>query len=157
MAITNRRIVTGLNSAGRSSVLSDDTIDKLPGGTSEHPLVWATPGFPANNEGSDDPMAKQAVGPEMFSDGSGFVFMSEMEPGYSGPFHATNTLDFVFVTHGRVRITLEDGDAIAGPGDIIVDRGVAHQWSVVGDEPVVLAAVVLPAIPLRDAVTKASF
>lgn len=154
MTIRSRRVVTGLNAEGRSCILHNDRMDELSGGN--RPLVWITPTIPANNEGSED-AGSTPVSHEIFSNGSGFLMLSEMQPGEDTPMHATNTLDFVIVLKGHVRLSLEEGDVVMGPGDIIVDRGVAHKWTVVGDEPMQLAAIVMPADPLKNAVTRATF
>jgi quercetin dioxygenase-like cupin family protein len=147
MAIRSRRVVTGLNAEGKSCVLYDDTMDNLPGAGTSPRLVWITETFPASNEGTEDVGLTPVTG-DLFSNGSGFLTLGEMQPGQETRMHATDTLDFIIVLHGQIRLSLEDSEVLLGPGDVVIDRGVNHRWSAVGEEPVRLAAVMLPAKPL---------
>ena len=47
--------------------------------------------------------------------------------------HTTDTLDYVVVIDGEIVLGLDDGDHRLGPGDVIIQRGTAHRWRVVGD------------------------
>jgi hypothetical protein len=57
--------------------------------------------------------------------------------------HLTKTVDIVSVQSGRIKLILEDGETILGPGDIVIQRGTNHAWEVVGDEPVVCLGVLV--------------
>ena len=123
-----RRVVTGLDEQGRSTVLFDDRIALERGETK---LIWTTDTIPADNSGRAD-SARPFTFDDMKSPGSVFL-VTRMEAGdtAAGPFmHATDTLDHLVVLKGRIKLQLEEGAVELGPGDCIVDRGVVHGWQV---------------------------
>jgi mannose-6-phosphate isomerase-like protein (cupin superfamily) len=139
-----RRVVTGLDEQGRSTVLFDDRVPL--GGTS---IIWQTPEIPVDNSSRED-TATPFTFDTLRSLGSTFL-VTEMQPGDTGegPYmHATDTLDHLVVLKGRIKLQLEEGSVELGPGDCIVDRGVVHGWQVLGDEPVVMTNVLVPSHPV---------
>ena len=141
-----RRVVTGLDEQGKSAVLFDD---RTQGSNSR--IIWQTPAIPADNSGRDDAGAIDFTLDLLRSPGSTFL-LTRMEPGE--PYmHATDTLDYFVVLEGRVRMQLEAQSVEIGPGDCIVNRGVVHGWQVLGDEPLVMARVMLPAAPVGAGAT----
>ena len=81
-----------------------------------------------------------------FYDGS-FAAMSETNvrpnmarhPGM----HTTETLDFIIVIEGRVKLILDEEERLLGPGDVVVQRATNHAWHCVGDGPALLVAVLI--------------
>jgi len=57
--------------------------------------------------------------------------------------HTTDTLDYVVVVDGEIVLGLDDGDHRLGPGDVVIQRGTAHRWRVVGDVPCTYAVVMM--------------
>lgn len=57
--------------------------------------------------------------------------------------HETKTIDIVTIIRGRVKLIMEDGERILGPGDVVVQRGTNHAWEAVGDEPAVGVGVLI--------------
>ncbi len=145
--LTNRRVVTGHNADGKSNILFDSTIDALPMAFPPVSLIWATDGLLANNETTGE-TCSTPPSVEFFNEHRAKFFLMEMNPGDVYDWHQTNTIDFGVVISGTLILTLEDGEVVLGPGDLMVDRGGRHKWGVVGDEPAVLAAVILPADPI---------
>lgn len=147
--IRNRRVVTGHDADGQSCVLFDSRVDQLPLANPKVAVVWSTRTLPASNEGSVDTCgAVPSV--EMFNgDGAKFIMMA-MEPGDEHPFHQTDTVDFAVVLSGRVLLTLEAGEVVLEPGDLVVDRGALHGWKVLGSEPALIAATIIPAWALAQ-------
>lgn len=148
MANGPRRIVTGLDDNGKSAIVIDDIrpID-YPGAQ----FVWRCRTSPADNSGNADAGAGP-FDPTCIHDreGSSFaVFHFKPEDGLMGPgMHATDTIDYIVVLKGRIEFSTETGKVEVGAGDIIVDRGVAHGWRAVGDEPAMTAVVMMPAHPV---------
>ena len=68
--------------------------------------------------------------------------------------HLTPTLDFIVVVHGRVRLILDLDERELGPGDVVVQRATNHAWACVGDEPALLAAVLIDQPPRSDAASR---
>ena len=60
--------------------------------------------------------------------------------------HATATLDYVTVLSGEVTLIVGDREVALGPGDSVVQQGVAHDWQNRGSEPCVLVGVLLSAV-----------
>lgn len=146
--ISNRRVVTGHDADGRSCVLFDGRIDELPLANPKVAVAWSTGTLPASNVGNAD-TCDAVPSVEMFNgDGAKFLLMA-MDPGDEHPFHKTDTVDFAVVLRGRILLTLETGEVLLGPGDLVVDRGALHGWKAVGDEPALMAATIIPARPLE--------
>lgn len=60
--------------------------------------------------------------------------------------HTTDTIDYVVIAAGAADLELDDGarERVTA-GDCVVQRGTRHAWRVVGDEPLVLIAVLIGA------------
>src|SRR4051794_36518278 len=160
-----RRVVTGLDQAGKSVVKSDApvegiTLELLPG--YEWHKLWAV------NGGAKLPEDDQSQLPlPTFPDAGGFRFglltiapdsigmsedidvagaLEELEtklPGttaYSDPdnpgMHASPTVDFDYILSGRLVLELDDGARVElGPGDSLIQNGPRHLWSNPFEEP----------------------
>lgn len=143
-----RRVVTGLDAAGRSCVLFDGPVPD-PGGSGVG-LIWRTQGLPADNSGREDASDRPFDFAMMHSGGSDFLVL-EYPPGMGGDglfWHATDTIDYVIVLSGEVVLLVEEGEVACGPGTFIVDRGVVHAWRNDGTEAARIAVVNLPAHPV---------
>jgi hypothetical protein len=51
---------------------------------------------------------------------------------------------------------METGEKLLRAGDILVQRGTNHSWSVRGSEPCIVAAVLVSARPVASPLTKSS-
>lgn len=145
-----RRVVTGLDAQGRSAVLFDD---HLPGEGTQ--VIWQTSTIPVDNSGTEDAAVSGYSFDLLRSPGSTFL-IAQMQPGdtAAGPFmHATDTTDYLIILKGRVRLQLETCSVDLEAGDCIVDRGVSHGWQVLGDEPLVMATILVPAKPVGAGAT----
>ena len=78
--------------------------------------------------------------------------------GSSDPMmHRTSTVDYIIVLKGEIYAIMERGETLLRAGDILVQRGTNHSWSVRGSEPCIIAAVLVSAKPLaRPQKTKKS-
>ena len=60
--------------------------------------------------------------------------------------HTSDTIDYVIILGGQADLELDDGrQERVVAGDCIVQRGTRHAWRVVGDEPLILCAILLGA------------
>jgi mannose-6-phosphate isomerase-like protein (cupin superfamily) len=142
--VSPRRVVTGLDEAGRSTVIIDGEVPHY--AERGVALVWATREHPASNAGRADPVQPYAI--EMLHmPGSNFA-VCQFRPGQPALMHATDTIDYLVIVSGRVTLVLETGEVELGPGDLVVDRGVMHAWRNDGDEVCTAAVVNLPALPV---------
>lgn len=160
-----RRVVTGLDAAGKSAVIMEGesenvvSLDAWPG--LHVTTLWVTDEFPVVNRGDEDQGLRSAGhGPSE----NGTVFRYYQFPpdsnrpenptallGLEGAteedlaihpmMHATESIDYVVVVSGRISMVMGDGSEIdLGPGDCVVQRGTKHAWSNKGTEPACLFA-----------------
>jgi hypothetical protein len=62
--------------------------------------------------------------------------------------HKTATVDYIIVLKGEIHAIMDKGETLLKAGDILVQRGTNHSWSVRGDETCIIAAVLVSATPL---------
>ena len=171
-----RRVVTGHDGEGRSVFVADGAagavkeMDSMPGLALTD--LWRTGGAPADNSGNED----AADGPVVLEPAAGgTVFrIVEFPPDSAwrdradahdafdsiGAAHAqdaasddpmmhkTSTVDYLIVIKGEIWAILETGEVCLKPGDTMIQRGTNHSWSVRGDEPCLLAAILVDADPV---------
>ncbi len=65
--------------------------------------------------------------------------------------HKTETVDYIILLKGEVTLLLDVGEVHMKPFDVVVQRGTNHGWVNYGDEPAVLVAVLIDAVPRRGA------
>ena len=49
--------------------------------------------------------------------------------------HRTATVDYAVVVKGEIYAVMEKGETLLRAGDVLVQRGTNHSWSVRGKEP----------------------
>lgn len=147
MIFTNRRVVTGLNSEGKSCITSNQTLDQISACHGPRAVVWCTDEFPVSNKGIEE--AARPFDITMLKHLSSMLILRRIEPGETLALHATDTIDYVIILSGTIELGLEDENIIVGPGDIVIDRGVMHSWRTIGDEPVIMLATLVQAEPVR--------
>ena len=59
--------------------------------------------------------------------------------------HKTDTVDYIILLSGRVSMILDDGEVDMEPMDVVIQRGTNHAWVNHGDEPAILAGVLIDA------------
>lgn len=117
-----RRIITGVNRTGQSTVISIEEI-------SSHLVsdLWATslvpPTLDDDNRQTGTGFVDVAVLP-----GRTRWLVSHMEPDSETPMHRTDTLDYDTVIEGAIELVLEDTRVPLHAGDCVLVAGVAHQW-----------------------------
>lgn len=171
-----RRVVTGHDAKGRSFLLSDGLAPNVKEMASMPGLaltdLWETDGAPARNEGAAD-NADRPVRLEPPKNGT-ILRIVEFPPdaqwrnradareafGSIGAGHApdrhsadpmmhkTTTVDYIIVLKGEIHAIMDQGETLLRAGDVLVQRGTNHSWSVRGSEPCIVAAVLVNAAPL---------
>jgi quercetin dioxygenase-like cupin family protein len=140
----SRRVITGLNAAGKSCVLIDAPLAHNAGGGA---IVWHTPNLPADNTGATDTADAPFSFASIQSGGSTFLVM-EYPPNMAAFWHTTNTIDYIAMLSGEITLDLESGPVTLRAGDVLVDRGIAHSWRNDSGAPARAAIVMLPAHPV---------
>jgi quercetin dioxygenase-like cupin family protein len=62
--------------------------------------------------------------------------------------HKTATVDYIIVLKGEIYAIMDKGETLLKAGDVLVQRGTNHSWSVRGNEPCIIAAVLVSADPV---------
>ena len=172
-----RRVLTGHDAEGRSIILADgvaQNVKQVPGipGLALTDL-WETSGAPASNEGHADAAARPV---RLEPPASGTLFRvvefppdatwrkrSDMREGFDAigaghaqdkasadpMMHKTSTVDYAIVLKGEIWAVMEKGETLLKAGDVLVQRGTNHSWSVRGDAPALVAFILVSAKPLQ--------
>jgi mannose-6-phosphate isomerase-like protein (cupin superfamily) len=155
-----RRLVTGLDAEGRSTIVLEDVARHAAAGHDTPTYVatqlWRTEASPADNTGplrdpydTDEPLS---VGPSQH----GTIFRTlELPPDKDWrfdaegneirppAFHTTRSIDYAIVLSGEIYAVLDAMEVKMTAGDVLVQRGTAHSWSNRSDEPCVMAFVLI--------------
>lgn len=164
-----RRIVTGQNAEGRSYVVLDGPpaeVLALRGHEGVQEIWTLPPGPLSRTEKVDRGKGKVSLAPASHGVKLRWFTLDparhdETPDAYSKIFdliggadarpdttrhpamHLTQTIDFIILLQGRVRLLLDDDERVLWPGDIVVQRGTNHAWICESDEPALLVAVLI--------------
>jgi mannose-6-phosphate isomerase-like protein (cupin superfamily) len=178
-----RRVLTGHDQDGSSTIIADGLAPNVKEMPSFPGLaltdLWETASAPADNDGRADAAARPVhleppkngtlfriveFPPDSTrskeSDGSaGFKAIGAahaQDKHSSDPMmHKTSTIDYIVVLKGEIYAVLEKGETLLRPGDVFVQRGTNHSWSVRGSEPCIIAVVLVNAKPVAGGKKKA--
>lgn len=170
-----RRVVTGHDKAGKSVFLMDGPapnvleMASMPGVALTD--LWRTATSPASNAGARDAAAGRI---KLEPPAEGTIFrIVEFPPdtawrnkadarkafasiGASGApdhassdamMHATATVDYIIVLRGEIWAILDEGETLLRQGDVLIQRGTNHSWSVRTEAPCIIAAILVGAKP----------
>ena len=171
-----RRVVTGHDKNGKSVFLMDGPAPNVKEMASMPGLaltdLWETGGAPADNSGATDAAARPIrleppprgsilriveFPPDSAWRGNAdsLAAFNSIGAGHakdqsnSDPMmHTTATVDYLIVLKGEIHAIVDTGETLLKPGDIMIQRGTNHSWSVRGTEPCILAAILIDARPL---------
>lgn len=156
-----RRVVTGHNPEGASTVMYDSRIPLLDAGSpgsgprqEDRPgnasrVLWVTHGFPADNNDNEADAADWPVGT---SEDDGTVLrIVRYEPGVAARRHRTNSIDYAIIISGSLQVELDTQTVDLHAGDVLVQRGTIHNWANTSSQPCVVAFVLIGARPVTIA------
>src|SRR5262249_56327992 len=117
MTLRIRRVVTGHTAEGRARVEIDANVDNVisnrAGASSS--VIWATKGFPVNNDGFSDPTSGSF---RTTVDGGTVFRVVRYAPGVAPRNHRTDSIDYAVVISGAIAMALDDGVVVKlKPGD----------------------------------------
>ncbi|MFV0302696.1 MAG: cupin domain-containing protein [Paracoccus sp. (in: a-proteobacteria)] len=165
----SRRVVSGLDQNGRSTVTSDGhnpSHVETPAFTIEQ--IWQVDSLPAAVLADDSSGGAVSITPPQ----AGFVYLvttfppdsswdlsgeyaaslaasggggAEVESEIPG-MHQTDTLDIITVISGELHAVFETGEVCLRPGESFVQRGTRHTWSNRTDAPCKIVAVMAGAV-----------
>ncbi len=166
-----RRLVTGVDAEGRSTVTIDGpSPGHLELGRATYDEMWASAALPPALDGDSDPAdvdravlapaiggvkwrvvtfppaetAQQLTDEQVAAARSRFDDDGVMRDYRSG-WHTTHSIDFAVVMSGEIDLHLETETVRLRAGDCIVQRGTAHAWTNPGTEPCSISFVLLSA------------
>ena len=171
-----RRVVTGHSADGKSTFLMDGLAPNVVEMKSMPGLaltdLWETARTPASNDGAADAAARAVrlepprggtiVRIVEFPPDSAWRHRADAGEGFgsiqaahapdkssSDPMmHKTSTVDYIIVLKGEIYAIMDHGETLLRPGDVLIQRGTNHSWSVRGTEPCIIAAVLVSAAPV---------
>lgn len=145
-----RRVVTGASADGKSCAISDATCEPMELPTFSSTEIWKTTESPVDLAHASDQFGQEFV-LEPPANGS-ILRVIEFPPDsrWKGPdddlyFHETGTIDYIVVTKGEIWCVFDDGEVCLKAGDVLIQRGVNHAWSVRTPDPCQLVAVLINA------------
>ncbi len=154
-----RRIVTGMNSAGRSCILEDGVspaMQLMPGRQGyRNNNLWRTLASPASVNAADSILEHAGVlpptrgtvirvidippespDPAEHRRQTAAVFASmfpdahhDASHGRHPGMHVTDTVDYAILLQGELVAILEEGESVMRAGDILIQRGTNHAWA----------------------------
>ncbi|MEY4720654.1 MAG: hypothetical protein RIQ46_379 [Pseudomonadota bacterium] len=140
-----RRVITGLDVAGRSTVLVDGPA--LPLGSGGAQLVWRGDALPMDNSGRED-AAPVAFDFDLMHAGGALFMVMDFAPGQPEFWHATDTTECIAMLAGEVVFQTETGEVTLRAGEVLVDRGIVHSWRNDSGAVARAAITILPALPV---------
>jgi mannose-6-phosphate isomerase-like protein (cupin superfamily) len=164
-----RRVVTGVDTEGRSCIVSDGlTPHRLAGPGLTKCDIWRAESLPTPltaDDGIDEMVSlPQKAGlvyrvvsfpPDSewdrtkgYSDAKGALPGSDIaeKTGIPG-LHVTETVDILTILSGELYVVTETGEALLRPGDTLVQRGTTHAWSNRGTVPATAVSLMMAAEP----------
>ncbi len=158
MEFTKRRVVTGHDASGAPEISSDTVQGSITGGSGGGGIydMWFLSQHPRTaDDGGDFPADRTDFVPPPSGMSWRFYQLPPRDGEAVGPtedprfdkerpgFHATDTIDFIEIVSGRIRLELNNHEVELGAGDCVIQRGTWHRWIVQGDEPCVFSAIML--------------
>jgi hypothetical protein len=170
-----RRVVTGHDKNGKSLIVMDDKapnvleMASMPGVALTD--LWRTKSSPASNAGNADaatgkirlepPASGTILRIVEFPPDSKWRNRADAKKAFASigaggapdhdsadaMMHATATVDYIIVLKGEIWAILDKGETLLKQGDVLIQRGTNHSWSVRTKEPCVIAAVLIGAKP----------
>ena len=166
-----RRVITGVTTDGKSTVVSDTTIpvadvlgmvdfwftDQVPasltaqGQPEDQPTRLEPPRsstifrlfeIPAQPEGLTPAEARRRAAQEFAQAGAAHC---QVDTSRHPMMHRTTTIDYVVLLRGRVTLLLDETEVDLQPFDAVVQRGTNHYWVNRNPEPALLLGVLLDA------------
>ncbi len=146
MSFQTRRIVTGHDAAGKSTITSDEVVPSVPGRFDDRVArydPWMTDSMPPALDGADPTKQPSITTPKPF--GSIFRIL-EIPPDNDTTKHKTPTIDYYVILEGELYMTMDVGEVLCRTGDVIVQRSTNHGWDNRSGKPAVFAEVLFDAI-----------
>lgn len=148
---TFRRIVTGHDDDGRSTVAEDRECPHVETTANANVTnLWLHEGSPSNASPYRDPISPGVpLAPPSGGSVLRVVEFPPHEPGATAYVHRTDSLDYAYVIDGEIYSVLDTGETLMRPGDVLIQRGTNHAWDNRSNKPCTILFALLSATPLH--------
>jgi quercetin dioxygenase-like cupin family protein len=147
MTLCVRRVVTGHDLQRKAIVTIDETVSAAslrPG--QEGCVVWATDRIPVDNL---DPVDGSGMATHTTVPNGAIFRIVRYAAGMTGRMHRTRSMDYAVLLSGSIVLELDGGAEVTlQAGDVLVQRGTAHNWINRGAAPCTIAFVLIDALPI---------
>jgi mannose-6-phosphate isomerase-like protein (cupin superfamily) len=170
--MTTRRVVTGIDEAGKSYFVHDGaTPGRVDLGLAVDDEIWLDDPASPDPHAARDPATAEKFHLEPPESGSilrVFTFLPQsyvpedpkefkaavaaagdrfdtggvMEPDNPG-MHTTRTIDYGIILSGEIDLELDEGEVHLSAGDVVVQRGTRHAWRNRSEEPCRVAFILI--------------
>ena len=150
---TNRRLIVGLSSEGRSTVVADarDVVDTVPLPGYRVQELWSQSTVPGDVH--DEGVSAGALDIEPPSQGALVRVLTvqslPLEAWVANP-HGDGNRHVLTLVAGTIDLVLEDVETTLTPGDTVVLSGHVHDWRNTYGQPAVLLYTTFPLRPMRE-------
>lgn len=141
----NRRVVTGIDEEGKSTIWLDDQVPKaaiFDESKEFAQVMWAVDEVPSPI-GRHDPMVDWFPEHNWFPETGVTFSVFTWQPGVEFPLHASETIDIGIILSGEMELILEQGSTILRSGECFIQRATMHGWRVQGDKPCTFVIVLI--------------
>jgi quercetin dioxygenase-like cupin family protein len=156
MTLEVRRIVTGHDELGKGIVVSDEKMKAVSRGLGPNISgceIWSTNSMPVDNSMEAEAAQRAGFVKKYNYVGSGqgtTIRIVEWAPGHAMFPHRTETMDYSIVLSGEIDVEFDSGQVVTmRQGDVIVMRGVTHNWKNKSTVPAVTAFILIDAAPFE--------
>jgi quercetin dioxygenase-like cupin family protein len=145
-----RRVVTGVDQAGRSFVAGDDEVVasrfavSIWTATEDNLPSWLNEMRAADIASNQPPPGGSRFVLVVLPPQAEYLASLQTSPiaGMDDRgFHTTRTIDYVYVLEGRIVLVLDEGSVELAPGDAVVQLATRHAWRNPGTDPARFLAV----------------
>jgi mannose-6-phosphate isomerase-like protein (cupin superfamily) len=149
-----RRVITGVDPEGRSTVWTDSPSPHLRDAADFIKVLelWSTPSAaPGSGTGADADAGDIPLLLEPEDEHGTIIRIARYDPDPPGVdlnalMHSTRTVDYVLVMSGEISCHFEDGSSVdLRSGDVLIQRGTVHAWSNTSDRPCFMLVVFVAA------------
>jgi quercetin dioxygenase-like cupin family protein len=158
MTLQVRRIVTGHDEFGKGIVVSDEKMKAVSRGLGPNISgceIWSTNSMPVDNSMEAEAAQRAGLVKKYNYVGSGqgtTIRIVEWAPGHAMFPHRTETMDYSIVLSGEIDVEFDSGQVVTmRQGDVIVMRGVTHNWKNKSTVAAVTAFILIDAAPFEAA------
>ena len=148
-----KRVITLVGEDGRSRIMDAPDPEQgymwpVPGvidGADGRAVTWSVLTLPPDEELHRRTEGIARAGAVRTGAAAGQEVRSHLKVAEGRPpgWHSSETLDFLYVLEGSLRLMLDEDTVDLEPGDCVIQQGTVHCWSSLGETPVRICLVMI--------------